>query len=175
MNAIFLDRDGVINRSLVRNGIPYAPIDLKDFEILPGVLDGLVLLKKSGYKLIVVTNQPDIKTGKQNIATLNKMHQIILNELPIDRIMICMHTDADRCNCRKPLPGLIHEAATLLQINLKKSWMVGDRWRDILAGQSAGCKCFFINHSYNERQPDGFYIEGKSLFEFACFVTLKNQ
>jgi D-glycero-D-manno-heptose 1,7-bisphosphate phosphatase len=168
--AIFLDRDGVINSAIVRKGVPYAPINLEEFVILPGVLDALVILKKLHFKLIVVTNQPDIKTGMQKIDTLNKMHQIIYDSLPIDKIMTCFHTDDDKCYCRKPKPGMLIDSAKMFQVNLKDSWMVGDRWRDIFAGQAAGCSCCYIDYNYKETKPKMPYLRQPSLIEFAKWL-----
>jgi D-glycero-D-manno-heptose 1,7-bisphosphate phosphatase len=152
--AVFLDRDGVINKSLIREGRPYAPTTLTDFEILPGVADALLKLRRAGYLNIVVTNQPDIKTGKQSIEVLQLMHERLLKELALDDIQVCPHTDEDECSCRKPHPGMLVGAVKRLQIDLGASWMIGDRWRDIAAGQAAGCRCCFVDHGYVERQPE---------------------
>lgn len=152
--AVFLDRDGVINRSLTRDGRPYAPTTLAEFEILPGVAESLLKLRQSGFLNIVVTNQPDIKTGKQSQEVLQLMHEQLLERLALDAILVCPHTDEDDCSCRKPRPGMLLDAAKNLQINLSASWMVGDRWRDIAAGQAAGCRCCFVDHGYVERQPE---------------------
>jgi D-glycero-D-manno-heptose 1,7-bisphosphate phosphatase len=161
--AIFLDRDGVINRSLIRDGLPYAPTSLSDFEILPGVADALCKLRRSGFLNIVVTNQPDIKTGKQSKEVLQLMHDRLLSELNIDDIKCCPHTDEDKCNCRKPHPGMLLDAAAGMKIDLSTSWMIGDRWRDIAAGQAAGCNCYFIDHGYLERQPEPPFSRALSL------------
>ncbi|NCX93930.1 MAG: HAD family hydrolase [Gammaproteobacteria bacterium] len=152
--AVFLDRDGVINRSLVKDGRPYAPIALIDFEILPGVVEALLQLRQAGYLNIVVTNQPDVKTGKQSTEVLRLMHARLVSELALDDIQVCPHSDEDGCSCRKPGPGMLIEAAGRHQIRLSESWMIGDRWRDIAAGQAAGCRCFFVDHGYAERQPE---------------------
>ena len=152
--AVFLDRDGVINKSLTRGGRPYAPTTLADFEILPGVGEALLKLRRAGYLNIVVTNQPDIKTGKQSAEVLQLMHRRLVKELALDDIQVCPHTDEDECSCRKPHPGMLVGAAKRLQIDLGASWMIGDRWRDIAAGQAAGCRCCFVDHGYVERQPE---------------------
>jgi D-glycero-D-manno-heptose 1,7-bisphosphate phosphatase len=163
--AVFLDRDGVINRSLTRGGRPYAPTTLADFEILPGVAEALLTLRRAGYLNIVVTNQPDIKTGKQSIELLQLMHERMLKELALDDIQYCPHIDEDKCTCRKPHPGMLLDAAERLQIDLSASWMIGDRWRDIAAGQAAGCHCCFIDHGYVERQPEQPFSRAASLPE----------
>ena len=163
--AVFLDRDGVINKSLIRDGRPYAPTALTDFEILPGVADALLKLRRAGYLNIVVTNQPDIKTGKQSTEVLQLMHERLLKELTLDSIQCCPHTDEDKCTCRKPHPGMLLDAAERLQIDLSASWMIGDRWRDIAAGQAAGCHCCFVDHGYLERQPEKPFSRAASLPE----------
>lgn len=162
--AVFLDRDGVINRSLVREGKPYAPTRISEFELLPGVPAALSRLRQHGFLNIVVTNQPDIATGKQRREDLDALHQQLLTKLAVDAIKVCCHVDADDCDCRKPKPGLLLEAAREFNIDLGQSFMVGDRWRDIAAGQLAGCKsCFFIDYAYSEKGPEQPFTVVKSL------------
>ena len=152
--AIFLDRDGVLNRSLIRDGKPIPPPSLEQFEILPGVAEALQVLKHQGYKLIVVTNQPDISRGTQSPEMLAAMHQILTAQLPLDDILVCPHTDEDHCDCRKPRPGMLLAAARKHNIDLANSYMIGDRWRDIEAGYNAGCKTILVDYGYSERRPD---------------------
>jgi D-glycero-D-manno-heptose 1,7-bisphosphate phosphatase len=152
--AIFLDRDGVLNRSFIRDGKPFAPTKLEEFEILPGVPEALRDLKNQGYKLIVVTNQPNVARGNQSLQTLEAMHQILTSQLPLDDILLCPHTDDDHCDCRKPQPGMLLAAARRHNIDLANSYMIGDRWRDIEAGYNAGCKTILIDYGYSERPPD---------------------
>lgn len=162
--AVFLDRDGVINRSLVRNGKPYAPTQVAEFELLPGVAAALSRLRQHGFLNIVVTNQPDIATGKQRREDLDALHRHLQAELAIDAIRVCCHVDADDCACRKPRPGLLLDAAREFNIDLGASFMVGDRWRDVAAGQRAGCKiCFFIDYGYAEKGPEQPFTVVKSL------------
>jgi D-glycero-D-manno-heptose 1,7-bisphosphate phosphatase len=161
--AVFLDRDGVINRSLVRGGKPFAPVRPEELEILPGVAEALLKLRHAGFINIVVTNQPDIATGKQRPEALDAMHSRLMTELALDGIKVCTHVDADNCVCRKPRPGLLLDAARELDIDLAASYMVGDRWRDMEAGQRAGCKCFFVDYGYDEKQPEKPYVAVKSL------------
>ncbi|MGA8431477.1 MAG: HAD family hydrolase [Candidatus Sulfotelmatobacter sp.] len=152
--AIFLDRDGVLNRSFIRDGKPFAPTKLEEFEILPGVPEALRDLKNQGYKLIVVTNQPNVARGNQSLQTLEAMHQILTSQLPLDDILLCPHTDDDHCDCRKPQPGMLLAAARKHHIDLANSYMIGDRWRDIEAGYNAGCRTILIDYGYSERPPD---------------------
>lgn len=148
--AVFLDRDGVLNRAFVRDGKPYPPYELDKFEILPGVREALRAFKSLGYLTVVVTNQPDVRTGKQTLEKIEQFHRLLRQELPIDDIRMCCHTDDDNCDCRKPKPGMLLEAAEALKIDCRQSIMVGDRWRDVMAGAAADCKVFFVDYGYRE-------------------------
>ena len=152
--AVFLDRDGVINRAFVRDGKPFPPPTPQELEILPGVPEALRELKANGFQLLLVTNQPDVGRGKLSVQTLGAMHEDLRAHLPLDDILVCCHTDQDKCDCRKPMPGMIIEAARKHNIDLAASFMVGDRWRDIDAGYNAGCKTILIDYGYSERPPD---------------------
>ncbi len=152
--AVFLDRDGVINKAIVRDGKPYPPKTIDELEILPGVSEALQKLHAANYLLIVVTNQPDVARGTANKDDIEQMHAYLGSKLLIDEFRTCYHDSGDGCNCRKPLPGALLDAAREHQIDLSKSYMVGDRWRDVEAGIAAGCKTFFINYRYNEQQPE---------------------
>ena len=154
IRAVFLDRDGVINRAFVRDGKSYPPAGLNEVEILPNVRSALIDLKSVGYLLIVVTNQPDVASGKTSKLVVDQINSHLEESLPIDEFRTCYHDDKDDCRCRKPLPGSFLDAAREHQIDLNHSFMVGDRWRDIEAGAAAGCKTFFINYGYQEKQPD---------------------
>ena len=149
--AVFLDRDGVINKAKVVGNKPYPPATVEALEILPGVEQATRLLHEAGWKLIVVTNQPDVARGKVSISDVEKINRSLYETLPLDEIRTCFHDDMDNCACRKPKPGLILAAAFELRIDLSNSFMVGDRWRDIEAGRSAGCKTCFIDYRYDEQ------------------------
>jgi D-glycero-D-manno-heptose 1,7-bisphosphate phosphatase len=148
--GVFLDRDGVINRAIVRNNKPYPPATIAELEILPGVPQALSRLHAAGYLLIVTTNQPDVARGTSQRETVEAMHHFLASQLPIDDFQVCYHDDKDGCLCRKPSPGSLLNAAEKFQIDLGASFMVGDRWRDIQAGQRAGCKTVFIDYHYAE-------------------------
>jgi D-glycero-D-manno-heptose 1,7-bisphosphate phosphatase len=115
--------------------------------------------------MIVVTNQPDVARGTAKKEDVEKMNSTLSSQLPIDEFLTCYHDSGDGCDCRKPLPGSLLRAAKKHQIDLSKSFMVGDRWRDIEAGQSAGCKTFFINYRYAEQKPDAPDFIVSSLLE----------
>lgn len=162
MKAFFLDRDGVINKAFVVNKKPISPTVLKDFILLPGVKEALNLTKKASFLNIVVTNQPDIKAGTIKKEEIEAMHKKMQNELPIDDIFVCYDREAP---CYKPKPGMLLEAAKKHDIDLTQSYMVGDRWRDIGAGNAAGCKTIFIDYSYEETLKEKPDFVCKSLLE----------
>ncbi len=148
--AVFLDRDGVINQAFVRDGKPYAPATFAEFEILPGVADALRQLDEAGFLLIVVTNQPDVARGLQRREVVEAMHQRLRDELPLDDIKVCYEVETPASACYKPNPGMLLEAARERDIDLARSYMVGDRWRDVGAGKRAGCFTIFIDRGYAE-------------------------
>jgi D-glycero-D-manno-heptose 1,7-bisphosphate phosphatase len=151
--AVFLDRDGVLNEPVVRNGRPFPPSTLEDFNLLPGVPDACDTLQRAGFLLIVVTNQPDIARATQERSVVEEMHNRLLRNLPIEAVYMCPHDDDDGCQCRKPEPGLLLQAADELRVNLRSSIMVGDRWRDVEAGRRAGCLTAFVDRGYSEAMP----------------------
>jgi D-glycero-D-manno-heptose 1,7-bisphosphate phosphatase len=159
--AVFLDRDGVINRPIIVNGKPYPPRTVADFEILPGVDQACSDLKRAGYLLVVATNQPDVGRNILTREVVESIHDTMAGRLPIDRVEVCYHAGAEfgvACECRKPKPGMLLNAAIALAIDLSRSFMVGDRWRDIDCGKRAGCKTVFIDWGYKEelREPPDF-------------------
>jgi D-glycero-D-manno-heptose 1,7-bisphosphate phosphatase len=152
--AVFLDRDGVLNRPRVIKGRPHPPASLAEFELLPGVPEACRDLHEAGYLLIVVTNQPDIARGTLTPALIDAFHDQLRARVHVDDIRVCPHDDADHCGCRKPAPGLLTGAAADHDIDLTTSFMVGDRWRDIEAGRQAGCRTVLIHHQWAERPAD---------------------
>ncbi len=165
--ALFLDRDGVLNRAWVRDGIPHPPASLEELEILPGVVAALSALKAAGYALVVVTNQPDVARGKQSRQRVEVMHDYLRQTLPLDAVLTCFHDDGDHCECRKPRPGLLLQAASELGLDLRASFMVGDRWKDVEAGRRAGCRTFYVASDYRERAPEASDFRVTSLREAA--------
>lgn len=175
MKAVFLDRDGVINHAIVKNGKPYPPRDLSEFRIIDGVLEGIQILKGSGYFIVVVTNQPDVERGILKHETVEKMHQKMEKFLNIDEIRVC-YDDGKTVNSeyRKPNPGMILASAAENNIDLKKSYMVGDRWRDIDAGQRAGLTTIFLDHGYREALHQKPHYISSSLLEAAKLIKKIN-
>jgi len=151
--AVFLDRDGVINFATVREGKPYPPSSLRELKIIPGVPEALAKLRAAGFKLIVVTNRPDVGRGQTPLSVVAEIHDYLMNVLPLDDIRACYHGGEEDCSCRKPKPGLIVNAAMDFGVDLGESFMVGDRWRDMDAGAAAGCRTILIDMGYRERPP----------------------
>lgn len=173
--AVFLDRDGVINRPIVRDGRPYAPAHLDELEVLPGVGEALQRLRGAGFDLLVVTNQPDVARGAQRAEVIEAMHARLAASLPLDGFYVCMHDDADDCACRKPRPGLLLRAAGERDIALTSSFVVGDRWRDVAAGRAAGCSTVFVDWHYNERRPNAPDAIVGSLAEAADWILTRTH
>jgi D-glycero-D-manno-heptose 1,7-bisphosphate phosphatase len=168
--AVFLDRDGVINQVVVREGKPYPPAELKDVVIPDEVRPVLGKLKESGYLLIVVTNQPDVARGMQTRERVEAINRFLRRELPLDDILTCYHDTDSGCHCRKPEPGLILQGARRYHIDLTASFLIGDRWKDIEAGQRAGCRTIFIDYQYNEKRPDKPDYQVTSLVEAMSII-----
>ena len=169
--AVFLDRDGVLNRSILVEGNPKPPKSIKDIEILQGVVEAIQILKSFKFIPVVVTNQPDVARGLISQGEVAAMNKYIGEAISVKHFYTCFHDDADMCKCRKPLPGLILQAAFELDLNVDQSCLVGDRWRDIQAGQTAGCQNYFIDHSYSELQPNYPYTRVSSLLEAVKLLT----
>lgn len=168
--AVFLDRDGVLTRAIIRDGKPFPPASLAELEILPRVKEACAMLHKSGFLLILVTNQPDVARRTQKREIVEEINQVLRRELMLDDLRVCYHDDQDQCLCRKPKPGLLVEAAQDWNIDFISSFMVGDRWRDIEAGTRAGCNTIFIDYGYEETQPDSPGLRVTSLIEGAHWI-----
>jgi D-glycero-D-manno-heptose 1,7-bisphosphate phosphatase len=175
VKAVFLDRDGVINANLERNGRPVAPTRLAQFCILPGVEDAARRLKAAGFLLVVVTNQPDVANGITTKAAVEAMHVEVRRRVRVDDIAVCYHSDGDECACRKPKPGMILKAAQEHGIDLATSYLVGDRWRDVEAGRAAGCRTIFIDYGYaRDRRATADKVV-KSLAEAAEYILVNEE
>lgn len=176
--AVFLDRDGVLNRPVVRDGLPFPPANLGEFQLYPGVAEGCQQLKNAGFLLIVVTNQPDVGRGTQSRESVEAMHSKLRADLPaLDGIEVCFHAGASHgepCDCRKPKPGMLLRAAATHGIGLKRSYLIGDRWRDVDCAHAAGCRAVFIDHGYREtlRENPEFTV---TTFREAVAIILQNH
>lgn len=165
--AVFIDRDGVINRAIVRDGKPYPPNTLEEFQILPEVPSAFARLRAAGFALVVATNQPDVAAGKQSRQVVDAMHAVLARTLAPDAVKVCWDRAAP---CYKPKPGLLLEAAAELALDLTASWMVGDRWRDVDCGHAAGCRTIFIDRGYRERLSQTPHFACANLAEAADIV-----
>jgi D-glycero-D-manno-heptose 1,7-bisphosphate phosphatase len=151
--AVFLDRDGVLNEPAIRAGRPHPPDSVADLRLLPGVHRACRELAAAGFTLVCVTNQPDIARGTQDADAVAAINHALQSTLELDEVVVCPHDDADDCRCRKPRPGMILDAAGRLDLDLARSVMVGDRWRDVEAGRSAGTLTVFVDRGYREEVP----------------------
>jgi D-glycero-D-manno-heptose 1,7-bisphosphate phosphatase len=173
--AVFLDRDGVLNEPVVREGKPYPPGDVSELRVCPGAAAACADLKRAGFVLIVVTNQPDVARGTQSREAVEAMNRELGSVMEIDDFCVCYHDDSAECECRKPKPGLLVGAARKWGLDLAASFMVGDRWRDVDAGIAAGCRTVFIDRGYNERKPVRENFTAKSLREAADWILNRSR
>jgi D-glycero-D-manno-heptose 1,7-bisphosphate phosphatase len=153
VKAVFLDRDGVLNVMYFNDGVPRPPDGLRELVIYPDVPEALRRLKEAGYVLLVVTNQPDVARGVTTIEQVNEINATMRAQLPLDDFFICPHDNVHKCDCRKPRPGMVLEAAARYNVDLSRSFMVGDRWRDMDCGSAAGVRTVLIDRGYREQAP----------------------
>jgi len=166
--AVFFDRDGTLTVD------PHPPKSIEDLEVAPGAWGSLMMLKTAGFKLVMVTNQPDI--GRNNISRelVDSANAQLLEKLSLDKVYVCPHADEHKCECRKPRVGMFLSAAKDFNIDLKQSYMIGDSWRDVGASVAAGCKTIWFR---NILTPPGVHCLGKgpyqtvtSLMEAAAWI-----
>jgi D-glycero-D-manno-heptose 1,7-bisphosphate phosphatase len=172
--AVFLDRDGVLNRVFVRDGVTHPPAHFGEFEFLPGVAVAVRRLHEAGFPLVVVTNQPDVARGLQTREGVEAIHQRLRDELPMLQVLACYHDNEDDCACRKPRPGMLLEAARRWRLDLRRSFLVGDRWSDVAAGQAAGCRTVLVETPYSGRgrcRPDHCVRDLSGAVEWILTVT----
>ncbi|MBY0429768.1 MAG: HAD family hydrolase [Rhodospirillales bacterium] len=168
--AVFLDRDGILNRALIHGRKSYAPRMLADFRLLPGVTRAVRELHRAGFLLVVVTNQPDIGNGLVAPEVVEEMHRRLRGRLPLTEIMVCPHRQDEGCPCRKPRPGMLVAAAGRFGIDLRRSWMVGDRPSDVEAGLEAGCRTIFVDRHGFEPCIRPAHAQAGSLPAAAAFI-----
>jgi D-glycero-D-manno-heptose 1,7-bisphosphate phosphatase len=174
--AIFLDRDGVLNRPMIRAGKSYPPSRVEDVEIYAGLSERLERLKKRGFVLIVVTNQPDVARGITRKETVEAINRLIAREIPaIEKFIVCFHDNGDGCDCRKPKPGMLLAGAAEFQVDLKRSYMVGDRRSDVEAGIAVGSRTIFIDRGYDEPPPTNYDYRVFSTLEALAVVEGESE
>lgn len=171
---MFLDRDGVLNHAIVREGKPYPPRDADELRVVEEAVPALQRLRDAGYRLIVVTNQPDVARGTTSRETVDAINAKLAAALPVDEIVVC-DQDGDAAPCRKPNPGMLLDAARRHGLDLRRSFLIGDRWRDVAAGQRAGCVALFIDHHYSERQPEGPFVRVPSIGAAADWILRRRN
>ncbi len=144
-SAVFLDRDGTLNRALPAADGTRPPHSVEEFELLPGVEEGCRALRAAGHLLVVVTNQPDVGRGDLSLSSAEAINARLVRLLPIDRVEVCYDSGrGEPSEFRKPAPGMLLKAAADLGLDLSLCWMVGDRWRDVDCGRNAGVRTIFI-------------------------------
>jgi D-glycero-D-manno-heptose 1,7-bisphosphate phosphatase len=173
--AVFVDRDGVLNEAPLRNGMPLSPISVCEVVIPPDVPGALSRLRQDGFRLIMVTNQPNIARGSQSREAVHAINRYLLETLPLEAVEMCEHDDADNCDCRKPKPGMLLHAAERDHIALAESFMIGDRWRDIEAGRRAGCRTILIGNGYGEEMKSAPDATVSTLGEAADWILAQSR
>jgi D-glycero-D-manno-heptose 1,7-bisphosphate phosphatase len=170
--AVFFDRDGVINKVIYRNGCPCPPRSLEEFVLNDGMYQTARKLKDHGYRIIVISNQPDLARGEITTCILDQMTKRMREAIPIDDVYICPHDDHHECLCRKPKPGMLIQASKKWNINLSVSFLIGDTWKDMAAGKAAGCKTILLDARYNQGVQCDFRVESISK---AVDIVVKTQ
>lgn len=168
--AVFLDRDGVLNQSLIRDGLPYSPSGLHEVEIPAGVPQACACLRRHDFLLVVVTNQPEVARGRLTRKSVEEINDFLRKRIRLDDIRVCYHDDSDGCECRKPKPGMLLAAAQDFNIDLSRSFIVGDRWRDIEAGRRVGCRTVLLDYGYAEPRPARIDYVTQSLLSAADWI-----
>ena len=158
--AVFLDRDGVINHAILCDGKAFSPRTREAFRLVEGAASAVRELHGAGFKVLVVTNQPDIARGLLSAADLDWMTGRVLSETHVEELLVCPHDDRDACTCRKPLPGMLQAGAKKWGIDLTQSFMIGDGWKDMEAGKKAGCTCILIDAPYNQGVGCDYRVKG---------------
>lgn len=171
--AVFLDRDGVVNRAMVRDGLPFPPASLDELEIVEGTREACAAFRAAGLVVIVVSNQPDLARGTTTRALVDAINAELVRTLAVDEVVVCAHDDDDRCGCRKPAPGMLLAAAERWGVDLASSVMLGDRWRDIEAGRRAGMPTVFVDRGYLEAAPNSQDLTVGSLTEAVPWVLAR--
>lgn len=170
LRAVFLDRDGTLNEAPMEGGHPRSPLSLAELQVLPGVEAGLDALRRAGFALVVATNQPNVPRGIQTRAQVEAINRELGRRLGLRHFYVCWHDDADRCACRKPKPGLLRQAARDLDIDLARSFMVGDRAKDAEAGVAAGCRSVLIDRGYAGPEDGGASVRVASFEQAVRWV-----
>ena len=147
--AAFIERDGLLNRVRIEHDFPVTPMRLKDFRVCSEAAPLVDRLHEAGFLVIATTNQPAISDGDLSRRELDLMHEKLTRELGLDDVLICPHSEADRCPCRKPKPGLFIEAGFKWRLDLERSVVISDKWQDAEAARIAGCTSILVESPWN--------------------------
>jgi D-glycero-D-manno-heptose 1,7-bisphosphate phosphatase len=154
--ALFLDRDGIVDELVFyeSSGEWEAPRRVEDIRMIEGAPEALQRFADAGWLLFFITNQPNVAKGKAARPDVEAVHEAVVRNLavPIARSYLCFHQAEDRCQCRKPSPHFLREAAREFDVDLTQSWMAGDQDSDLLCGRAAGCKVALIEHRGSEHK-----------------------
>ena len=150
----------MINSVVFRDGKPTSPRSLAEFRLEPDIGRPLERLRACGFRLFAVTNQPDIARGFLDLQTLEQFHRQLMAQLPIEEVCVCPHDDRDCCRCRKPKPGMLITVAARADIDLVRSFVIGDSWRDAQAARAAGCVAITLDRPYNRNDETDHRVSG---------------
>ena len=169
--AVFVDRDGVLVQAVQHGDWVHGPLALEEFRLFANIGEPIRKLRDAGFLIVLATNQPAIARGQLSWPTLEEMHRLLQEAVPLDAIKVCPHTDRDQCDCRKPKPGLLLDAAEELHIDLPTSFFIGDTDRDVEAAKAAGVTPVLIDAPYNQSLPVNLRV--KDLAEAAEAILKK--
>lgn len=144
--AVFLDRDGVLNESVSVDGLLVAPRTLAELRLVRNAADSVAKLRAHGFVTVIVTNQPDVARGELPRAIADAINAAVLERVGADGLYACFHGGDEHCECRKPAPGMLLQAADELDLDLGASWLIGDRWVDMAAAAAAGVRAALVEH-----------------------------
>lgn len=171
-SAIFLERDGILNLCRVERGQQVSPRTLDEFKVNADALAPLQQLKDAGFLLLATTNQPGISRGYLSRRELDLMHIVLRKKLPLDDLLMCTHDEMDHCNCRKPHPGLIREAAFKHHLDLDRCFVVSDKWQDAQAAHNAGCISLLLNSPWIGKGHHDFVLPDlNAIVQKVLFLT----
>lgn len=172
--ALYLDRDGILNKVVMRDGIVGSPRDKTEFEILEDAHYLTELAYDLGFKSIVVSNQPDVERGLMTLEKLEIINDLLKDELLIEHIEFCTSSDDDNHD-RKPNPGMLLDTAHMYKINLEESFFVGDGWKDVEAGKRAGVKTILLQTDYNKEIHGSADYNCNSIKEIVELIKSLNE
>ena len=167
--AVFIERDGLLNRVRVERRQPRSPLSMEEFQINPEAIAPLKALKEAGFVVLATTNQPGLSRGTLPRRELDRMHVLLQKTFSLDGILVCPHDENDACPCRRPKPGLLIEAAFKWHLEIDHSFVVSEMWQDAQAAHVAGCTSLLIRSPWNGSGHHDYVLD--DLAELAGKVT----